>query len=48
MTPAQHIAAMKALEALYGERPADDETVDPDVADYVRATTEGLEGNGNG
>lgn len=44
MTPAQHIAAMKALEALYGERPADDETVDPDVAEYVRATTEGLEG----
>lgn len=44
MTPAQHIAAILALEALYGPRPTDDETVDPDVADYVRATTEGLEG----
>jgi hypothetical protein len=46
MTPAETAAAMKALADLYGKRPADDETVDPDVAEYVRAMTEGLEGQG--
>jgi hypothetical protein len=43
VNPETYAALLADFKDLYGQRPPDDETVDPDVADYVRAATEGLE-----